>query len=95
MTIEDSFSRAYKPMVKAAEPSGRFHKAKRLKEFSLDGWMFRMRDNYPQFDIKRWAAIHNDNDIKQHYPAINALETRADKFSYGYTMEINFFIAII
>lgn len=61
----------------------------------LDGWMFRMRDNYPQFDIEKWAAIHNDNDIKQHYPSINALETRADKFSYGYTMEMNYFIAII
>lgn len=65
------------------------------KDLTLDGWMLRLRDNYRQFDIERWAAIHNDNDIKQHYPAINALETRADKFSYGYTMGMNYFIAII
>ena len=64
--------------------------------------MFMKKTNNPfichhffRYETERWAAIHHDEDIKQHYPAINALDARADKFSYGYTMEMNYFMAII
>ena len=64
-------------------------------QHKMDGWVFRLRDNCRQFDIDKWAAVHNDEDVKQHYPAIGALANRADEISYGYTMGMNYLLAKI